>query len=193
MGNIEIDFFGVPLAVIVTFIFFEYLLFDVFYFSPAILLFLAIILFISGVLFMRMSGRVRSQSKEAYLSVLSSIFIYFAAFEIPMFLGYISLNVAGFIFIVMFLLFVIFQGGSFKNIIINAFIALLLFAKMLFSVKNPTFGYYSAITAVSIILSAFIVYKFSRRKMFFEKAFFAQVVLSVSIIIMLWGVARLVK
>ena len=193
MGNIKIDFFGVPLAVIVVFMLLEYLLFAVFYFNSAILILFAILLFVTGVIFMKAAGRTGSQAKEGYFSALSAIFIYFSIFEIPLFLKFITLKFAGFVFVILFLLFIVLQRSSFKNIIINTSIILFLIAKMLFSIQNPTFAYYSIVTGGALILSAFIIYRFGNSQMSFERTLFAQISLPVSIIVMLWGIARLVR
>ncbi len=192
MGNIELDFFGVPISAIISFFLLEFFLFNpILYFDKAILLLASLILFIIGIIFMKLAGKTSSRNKEAYFSVFSGLFIYFALFEIPIFIQVITLKNSGFIFIILFLFFIILEGGSFKNIIINAFMLLLLLAKMLFSIKG-NFMYLSIVTVSALIIAAYIVYKFGNKRMFFEKELFAQATLSVATIIAIWGLWRLI-
>ncbi len=193
MGRVKFDFFGVPTLIIALYFLFNYLFFDLFYGNQPLLLLFSVVLFLLGAFFMKLAGRTDTIAKEAYFSTLSSIFIYFSLFEIPLFLKFFDLRIGGFVFIILFLLFILFQGGSFKNIIIDFLILLFVFAKMLFIMPRAGFAYYSLITAIALFAAFFIGYKFSGRNLSFEKELFMQDIFSVSFLIFFWGVVRLIK
>ncbi len=192
MGDVNFNFFGVPIVIIVSFFLFEIILFGpILNFNSTILIFISLILFIAGFVFMKLAGKTNSRGKEAYLSVLSGLFIYFSLFETPIFIKAITFKTSGFVFIILFLFFIVTEGGSFKNILINTFIFLLLIAKMLFSIEG-SFMYLSIVSVSALIITAYIYYKFGGERMFFEKELFAQVIFSVSTIIAIWGLWRLI-
>ncbi len=151
------------------------------------------VLFILAFLLMKIAGRTNSVKKEIYYSVTAGLLAYYAVFAIPIFIGAIRLNQSAFIFLILFALFVSSEKGSFRNVLVNITVSLMLLFGM-FTYGTHGIPYFLVIFIISMIICLLLSWMFVNSKPSkFESRAILQVVFSFSVITMLWSLFNVIK
>ena len=193
MERIKFDYFKLPLYFIILFLVMEFFLFTFFHPSNVLLYSISALLFIFAFFLMRIAGRTNSIIKEMYFSVTAGLFSFYALFAIPIYTGAIRLTQSAFVFLILFVLFVVAEKGSFRNVLVNITVSLMLLFEMLFFGRHGNL-YFSVILVLSLIVCLLLGWMFVNSKPSkFESRAILQTVFSFSAVSLLWSAFSLLR
>ncbi len=193
MERVKFDYFFLPVYFIFLFLVLELFLFTFFNLNSSLLYVVAALLFVFAFFLMRRAGKTNSIKKEIFYSVTAGIFSFYSLFAIPIFTGIMKFTQSAFLFLILFVLFIVAEKGSFRNVLVNITVSLMLLFEMIFFGKHGSL-YFVLVLCFSGLLCGILGWLFLNAKPSkFESRAILQTVFSFSAITVLWSVFNLLR
>ncbi len=183
------DFFKLPLTIVASYFIIYLILFNVFSMGIVKFLIFSLVLFLLSIFFYMASNRTKYRSKESYFASISAILLYFSLFFTPSIAGMLSFNIWGWLALMLFPLFLIWQNNEFKK----RFFYLALFLLFFTNVVSLLAGSFNLGLIIVIVSAIFCVFLYFYRKKDFEKQLFLKLLFSSSLIIFITHISSFVQ
>ncbi len=183
------DFFKLPLTIVASYFIVYLILFNVLSMGIIRFLIFSLVLFLLSIFFYAASNRTKYRSKESYFASISAILLYFSLFVTPSITGMFSFNIWGWLVLMLFSLFLIWQNNEFKKRFFYLVLFLLFFINTVSLLAEPL-----NLNLIVVMVSAILcILLYFYRKKDFEKQLFIELLFSSSLIIFITHISLFVQ